>query len=225
MLDRRLCLMPNETVVKQVDIRKRGPASMLTAMSVDGAILKLRGLINFSANQVTGAQAGLYGMESIGPLIRVDGQRISNDWVKSVIELMNVPDQSQTLREMALISRLVAPRQPANTSPEDLKLVESARVSFAEAFSKMSPAAQAWLLCVFPQGTGPIMEGLQPTLDIAKKSDSRLVQLAYLLYQVTSSTDPMVDAAKRSDDATLRKLAEIVQSNLQKAEAAKSLGR
>ena len=97
------------------------------------------------------------------------------------------------------------------------KAIAEARVALAETFAKLDAASQAWLVIVMARGMGPAIEGIQPTLTIAKKSQDRLVQLTYLLAYTMGPNDPMLDAARRNEDPSLRRLAELMHADLERA--------
>ncbi len=78
--------------------------------------------------------------------------------------------------------------------------------------------SQAWLLGVMRRG-GHMNE----ILAIARKSEHRLVKMAYLIYWVEDEGDPMIDAARRDDDQKVRELADLlvhVMSRMDDEEAA-----
>ena len=55
---------------------------------------------------------------------------------------------------------------------------------------------------------------------MARKSENRPVQLAYLLFQVTDINDPMLDAARRGEDHTLKTLADTITQTMSARDAA-----
>ncbi len=50
--------------------------------------------------------------------------------------------------------------------------------------------------------------------------DAKLVRIAYLLYCLTGADDPMIDAARRGDDANVRLIAETMHARIAGASAA-----
>ena len=58
---------------------------------------------------------------------------------------------------------------------------------------------------------------LEPIYALAQKSEDRLVRMVYLLYCMTDLDDPMIDAAKRGDDADIRLVAETIEARVRKA--------
>jgi tetratricopeptide (TPR) repeat protein len=214
---RRLRLLPQETLIVPVNLRMYHPSEMLNMLAVNGAIVKLKVMINFAATFRGTVEATLLGSEVEAPLIRVDGERVNTQWIHDSLPLLQNPASPGVVERMALLSRPIAPRPPRGTPMEERQVIEAARTAFEEAYSRLDGASQAWLLAVMPAETGPGVEGLQKTLSIAKKSDHRLVKLAYLLFQSTGATDPMIDAARRGEDATLRRLAEIILADAERA--------
>ena len=96
-----------------------------------------------------------------------------------------------------------------------IQLVRESVQALSEVFAKIDSISQAWLLTVLP----PI--GLmEPMKAMARKSPDKYVQISYLLYHVTDSSDPMLDAAKRSDDPDIRSAADVVEAAIERAQAA-----
>jgi hypothetical protein len=216
-ISRRLRLLPGEKVTVPVDLRMYPMGDMLNGLGLNGTIVKLVGLINFSATPQGSLRPGVLGSEVPGPLVRVEGEDLDREWVENTITLMQNPNQPGALEQMGLLSLWIGPKPLPNFSDDDRALIERARRSFDDAFDKLEPAAQAWIMSVMPRGQGERVEGLQWVLSMARKSPDRLVQMAYLLFHSQGPFDPMLDAARRSDDAALKRLSEIIQSDAQRA--------
>lgn len=218
---RVLRLNPKETVTIKIDLRNYWPGEAINGLAVNGALLKLRTFINFAINPQGAAVPALYGMEMEAPLIRIDGQRLTTEWRDETMHMLkSMSGGDDLLRRMAIFSHLIASAPRVEATLEDRQFIESARIAFGEAFAKLDGASQAWLLAVMPRGSPKAIEGLQPTLAIARSSQDRLVSIAYLIVHAQGSNDPMFDAAKRSDDAKLQSLARAIEADLRLKEAA-----
>jgi tetratricopeptide (TPR) repeat protein len=220
-IGRKLHLKPRESMVVRIDLRNYWPGEAVNALAVNGALVKLRTFLNFAINADGAAVPALYGTEVEAPLIRVDGDRITRQWVEESIHMVRSTGSGGALiRRMAMFSHYIAPPPAPEATLEDRQLLETARIAFGEAFAKLDGPSQAWLLCVMPRGVSQATEGLQPTLAIARKSPDRLVTIAYLTFHAPNSQDPMFDAAKRSDDAKLQGLASALEADVRLREAA-----
>jgi tetratricopeptide (TPR) repeat protein len=218
-LDSRLRLMPRQTVTTEVDLRTHPLGDLLNVMAVRGGLLKLAAYSNFVANADGSIMPGLYGMEVQAPIIRIDGVRQDDGWLERAIAKMSDvhASPSDLAVTMALLYSEVAHASvDRDTTPERRELLRAADSALPDAFARLEPTWQAWLLCLLP---API-KSKQAILSMARKSEAREVRLAYLLFHVTGPNDPMLDAVRRSDDASLRVVAErVAQAAAQAATA------
>jgi hypothetical protein len=188
------------------------PGDALNLLALNGSIIKLTALMNFVVGPGGNSEPGLYGREVEGPLMRLEGESVSDEWIVKTTAALQQPNVDLPL--MALFSHVIAPRPKRDATDEDRQRIDAGRTAFSQAYAKLEPAAQAWLLSVMPADPGPASEGIQPVLAMAKKSENRLVQIAYVLYQAVGPRDPMFDAALRGEDSVLKALAQIVQSDM-----------
>lgn len=213
---RRLRLQPNESVVVTVDLRHHLAGDMLNLVAVDGTMIRVRALINFGLTGFGVAEPRLYGRDTDGPVLRVDGARVTPQWMEQTIAMLSNPAQPETLTRMALLSNVLAAQTASGeVSAEMQELLIAARIAFEEAFSRLDGPSQAWILSVMPRG--PQARQLAMVIAMARQSEHRLVKLAYLIYHLEGPSDPMLDAAKRGDDATLRRIAELIEAEFRRA--------
>ena len=216
-IDRRLRLEPRQTLVVPIDLRRTGINDLLNNMHpMRGALLRIRAISNFWVPKEGVIRPGVLGTESkLRQPIRVDGVRLTQPWVEHAISAAIAPASTDDLATMALLSRLALVLQPDQAAPELIQLVRESVQALAEGFAKIDSISQAWLLAVLP----PI--GLmEPMMAMARKSPDKYVQISYLLYHVTDPSDPMLDAAKRSDDPDIRSAADVVEAAIKRAQAA-----
>ena len=216
-LNQRLSLAPRQTLALTVNLRDYTPGDVINMLAKGGAIVRLKALLNFLLSPDVGMSPGLYGMEVDVPVIRIDGNRGGVEWIRESITMMQNLDTPGLLPRMAVLSHHIAPPPGESADEEMRKAIAEARVALAETFAKLDAASQAWLVIVMARGMGPAIEGIQPTLTIAKKSQDRLVQLTYLLAYTMGPNDPMLDAARRNDDPSLRRQAELMHADLERA--------
>ena len=213
---RRLRLQPNESVMVTVDLRHHLAGDMLNLVAVDGTMIRVRALINFGLTGFGVAEPRLYGRDADGQVLRVDGARMTPQWMEQTIAMLSNPAQPETLTRMALLSnQLAAQTASGEVSAEMQELLTAARIAFEEAFSRLDGPSQAWILSVMPRR--PQAQQLATVIAMARQSEHRLVKLAYLIYHLEGPSDPMLDAAKRGDDATLRRIAELIETEFRRA--------
>lgn len=220
-IGRRLRLAPHQKLTIPLDLRHYQPGDALNNLVVGGGIVRVKTILNFNMTPQGLPVPGLYGQEVEAPLLRVDGFRIGDTWLRESTASMAQagPDSPvELLTRMAVLGHVIAPRLSFDVEPEQQQLISDARQALAEGFARLDPIAQAFVMATLPQGEGNAIEGIQPILTIAQKSTDRLVQLAYLLFFSSGATDPMIDAALRGDDPVLRRLAELIKINAAEAE-------
>lgn len=213
-INRRLRLMPRERLTIPVDLRRTQTGALLESYPVPGAMVGVRGVMNFTVTPQRAIRPGLLGSEHESAPIRVDGVRVSEAWVESTLAALAQTDNTPDLDRLALLGQLARSRPTAGVTDERWAMIRDSRALLAERFAQLNPVSQAWLLTVLPD-----VEALEATSAIARKSEDRLVRLAQLAFRVNQTDDPMIDAALRSDDPTLRRFAEVVRHVFERAEA------
>jgi len=224
-IGQRLRLAPREKLVVPVNLRNYHPADLINSLALDGTIIRLKAYLNFAAGLQGTLRPSIYGTQTDAPLMWIDGQRVTEAWVKDTTSAIADISMPGLLPRMALFSRAIAPNVGAPDATEkspvqDAKVLDAARAAFEDTYQKLDGVSQAWLLSVMPVNQPGHAEGMQVTLAMARKSENRLVRIAYLLYHSVGANDVMFDAAKRGDDPAVRQLAEIVQRDALRAAAA-----
>ncbi|MEE8155856.1 MAG: hypothetical protein V3T53_12965 [Phycisphaerales bacterium] len=219
-IDRRLRLEPRQTLVIPVDLRRSHIDGLLnTVHPLRGALLKIRAVLNFWVPRQGVIRAGLLGSEiEIQQPIRVNGIRLNPVWLEHALGVAIDPDSADDLATMALLSRLAPGLDPnIQVTPELIELLQDSGQALAEGYAKLDPISQAWMLGVVPR-----IVVMEPVLAMARKSTDKHVQISYLLFHVVDPADPMLDAAKRSDDPDVKYAAEFLESAMNRAAAARA---
>ncbi|MCI0630631.1 MAG: hypothetical protein L0Y44_08270 [Phycisphaerales bacterium] len=216
---RRLRLMPREKVVIPVNLRNYHTAQAFNQVAVSGSMVKITALINFIIASNGALKPSLYGSEVESPLVRVDGERIDKQWISQTIAAAQDPRAPGNRERLVFLGLTVGPALPTEMAPEDRRLYDEARQAFNEAFAKLDTVTQAWMLSVIWGGDLRKIEGLSPSFSMARKSQDRLVRLAYLVFHSLGANDPMIDAALRGDDPAVSRLAQIIRTEAMRAAA------
>jgi len=209
-IDRKLRLMPRERLRITVDLRQTQLATVLDSNALRGATITVRALLNFMVTPQGVLRPGVLGSELQTDRLRIDGVRTSRAWLEDVIADLTEPDSLNDLVQMALLAPVVAAGPAAGSPPEDRQLLLDAATVFVDAFPKLPPTSQAWLLCVLPK-----TPNMDPIRAIARRSAEPAVQLSYMLHQSTGASDPIFDAVRRSEHPGLSELAELFINVLQ----------
>lgn len=211
-LDSRLSLAPRESVASTFDLRWYSVADVLNAVSAAGGIVKLVVDSNFVPTSAGQLVPGAYGVEIQAPLIRVEGVRRHEQWIEQGLATLNdlaAAPESLMLTIALLCNELVISSKQEDVPADRSALLQQVKAAIPAAFGRLDSVRQAWVLTVMNRPSP-----CEPALDIARKSESRLVRLAYLLFQLAGPEDPMIDAARRGEDPALRQLAECMTRQL-----------
>jgi hypothetical protein len=206
-IDRKLRLAPRERMEIEVDLRQTQLATVLDMNALRGATVSVRGLINFMVTPQGAIRPGILGSEVTTERLRIDGVRISRGWIEDALAAVMQPDSIADLVQLALLAPLAGAGPGEGAPAADVELLADAFKALVEAFPKLSPAAQAWLLGVLPRTSA-----MEQVRALARRSTDPAVQLSYLIHQSTGPSDPAFDAAQRGEHEKLRELAELLNS-------------
>ena len=124
----------------------------------------------------------------------------------------------QDLKTFALLAQLVfivtrareaAPLEAVERFGDPQRVARETAAAIIHAYGKLDPISRAWVL-----GAMVRTPALDPVYSMAQKDDDKLVRIAYLLYCLTGADDPMIDAARRGDDASVRLVAETMYARI-----------
>jgi hypothetical protein len=201
-LRQRLRLDPGETLSVTVDLARTGVGQVLNAWPTTGALLRIRATLNFVASELGVIRPGLLGTEVRGTLLRIDGVRIDDAWLDETLAAATAPGGAIELRRMAELMHVVGASRSGRGGWGPLARIDEAARVQVEAYGRLDGPAQAWLLSLVPR-----QDADEAVLSIARRSEDRHVRMIYLLFHLAGPDDPMLDAARRGDDETLRRLA------------------
>lgn len=204
-IGRRLRLEPGQSITVPVDLRETSLGWTLDAVPVQGWIVQARGLINFTWGATAGhVRPHLLGSEARTTPFRIEGVLPTDDWVRSAVDALGNEEARPDPRTLAMLGHLlVATGAAAEQRTSGLRA--EARAVIPTAYARLDPVDQAWAL-----GMLPVDPLLNPVLAMARRSDDRLVRIAYLLFRLEGADDPMLDAARRSGDPDLALLAQVM---------------
>lgn len=204
-LDQRLRLEPRERLVIPVDLRRKSIGAQQEIVPVYGALMRVRGVLNFFVNEYNAIRPGLLGSEHETPPIRVDGIRADRAWMQNMHEELTERGNRIDVADLAILSHMIGTDPDEAWLDIDRQLITNLRLAYAERWSELSPAARSWLLAMMPR-----RPAFDPIYNMVRERHERLEQLTYLVFVVGSDDDPMIAVAKRSDDAHVRRLGEVI---------------
>ena len=217
-IDRRLRLDSHERLVIPVDLRRGALALFLNRMPLRGATLKVTATMAFYVAGPGSIRPGILGSDVTSAPFRVDGVRLTPAWVSSSIADILNPDSVEDIKTFALLAQFLfsvtraqeaVPLQAVDRFGDPQRVAKDTAAALIHAYGKLDPLSRAWVL-------GAIVRtpALDPVYSMAQKDDDKLVRIAYLLYCLTGADDPMIDAARRGDDANVRLIAETMYARI-----------
>lgn len=204
-VSRRLRLMPRERLVIPLDLRDTALGELLDTTPMPGAVVRVKGILNFIVTPQGALLPGVLGTERETPPFRIDGFRLTGQLLEQSIAMLIDEQREIDLGQLASlchISVLSVQDQPQAVR----RLFQDARTAIIETYPRLDADTQAWMLSVLPRA-----DAFAPIRDQARQSQHRAVQLSYLLHQVVRGDDPMLAAAERSGDRTLQRFAELLR--------------
>lgn len=222
-IGRRLRLEPHETIVLKLDLRISWVGRVLNLFPLEGANVLLTALNNFvvsNNNSImkTTFEPSMLGTEVTAAPIRVDGVRVTDDWAaKVIVSTKNATFDSSTMTDMALLAAALA-RDSLNENEAVLspQTRDASARAIVDAFQRCDFIQQAWLLSVIRNS-----DSVKEIQSMAVAKQNRLVimiLLIRLLEQIDNNLileDPLLTASLRSDDPSIRGLAEWIERRVQ----------
>lgn len=204
-INRRLRLMPRERLTIDLDMRAGPLRSLLTYFPLAGVTVRTRGIVNFTTSPMGAPIPGVLGSDHETRPYRIDGQRITPDWIESSLARLEGDGPRGDLHGFARLCYAAASTLGPNAPEDAVRALTDTREAVRDAFPKLQPAEQAWIVCILPQG-----EGTEPILERARQSEDRDVIMSYLAFRVRHPDHPMLDRARRHDDAAVVRFSEVL---------------
>lgn len=201
-ITRRLRLEPREALSFIVDLSQTSLGDIIGAVAIQGSGVELRGTLNYVLVDNNAIAPGVLGATARPAPLRVEGVRVTPEWLDDALASIAEPDTPDDLVLMSLLAESVTfggTRQNEHVVARADRIVEE----LARSFVKLDAVSQAWLIGVLPAGAR-----LEPVRQAAKGIDHDLVRIVYLLTNVTKRDDPMLEAALRSERPRQRDFAE-----------------
>ncbi len=198
-ISRRLRLMPRETLRFDVDLRTGPLHGPLTYDPLSGLTLRTRSILNFDLTSAGSPTPGVMGTDHETRPFRIDGRRITSEWLERTLQRIVESGPGDDLLEFARFGA-AATIEPGSDAPEQQRnLIRSVREQVIDESANLPIEAQAWLLAVLPRS-----EVFDPIIERARNSEDRTLFMSYLTFRVRDADHPAFDRASRHNDPTVR---------------------
>ena len=199
--DRAIELKPQESMTMRWNFGWTGVGYRTALHPVTGAILELRGAVNF-AGDVGGFKEGAFGAPPTTTNTEVQGVRVTPEWIESAKQSAARGETDTDLVNLVLLGFAMK----GKFIPEDgFAAVWKAIV---EGFAKLPEEAQEWVVLSSANG----VKDIATLLDVVRATTSQRVRAAYLLSYCRAPDDPQIAMAVRSGDEWAYQAALVVQA-------------
>jgi tetratricopeptide (TPR) repeat protein len=229
-IDNELSIRPRETLVIQTDLRQQWIGGVVNSFPLQGASVRLKSTINFTARETKGRtgrsmlvyEAGRIGMKDETEGFRIDGVRLNDVWVNHAIERASSISSIDDLTSMVLLTWTVADNvdikiekplipppegegQQNTDEEEQLRLKSEAVTTVLSNFPGLGPMSQAWV--VSTMSDDPTIEAV---VGMMSEPESTISQLSWIVRFVENTVpDEVLDdnrllAARESEDKSVR---------------------
>jgi tetratricopeptide (TPR) repeat protein len=211
---RELSILPRGKTSVTVDLRKFWIGSLLNSYPLRGASLTLKATVNFTARKVMmrdGSivlvyEPGRFGKRNISNIVRVNGVRLNDLWLKQTIEEVGDITNVEQLIALVLLTWVVgddvsiAVEEPLITPPrgeeppvlesgERHPLQDTAITTILSTFPKLDSTSQAWVISTMSNDPS-----IKAVTGMLKEPNSTTAQLAWLIrFATTTVPDEALD--------------------------------
>ncbi len=204
-IDRKLQLLPNETLSFVIDLARSQAGIYVTNYPIQGMALQAEFITNVKLT-LESLLPGYLGQITTRNAIRISPVDRTLHWRDEVIGNFRQCDKLEDLTALVLFAFDLASRQNEAGAQEEVK---EGWLEVHAAWKRLPPVAQAWTLMVLPREP---LDMLEPIVKAAKESQDARVQLSALLRWVDSDTDEFLKVIDRSGNEQLISVAASVRS-------------
>ena len=209
---RQLRLDSGSDIDFEVDLRRTSFGAILNQIALVGGSIELSATLNPISAANGSLASGPLGSTFRSSVFRVNGANASDAWLDETAEALENPAGFDDLRRLALVMQLSSGQFRINNLSQD-KITAVTDVMW-EAFAKLSPVEQAWLMLVVPQRT----DSLEPMLQMVRTTTDPILQIVYLISEINEADDPMLQAALRSENARVKRVSQEIARLIERRE-------
>jgi tetratricopeptide (TPR) repeat protein len=166
-INSEVSLLPRQSIRTSVELRQYWPGGLFNSFPLRGASLRLRATVNFAARNTTSRsgqntlvyETGWLGSTDKVTGIRVDGIRLTDEWLESALVQAKKMNTIDDLTAMVLLSWIVDPDVPVAVVPPLIPLPASnePKLSDEEIIDTLKTDAVTTILIKFPS-LGPMAQ-------------------------------------------------------------------
>ncbi|MFM2164172.1 MAG: hypothetical protein RL325_609 [Planctomycetota bacterium] len=229
-IDRQFVIGPGETLRVPVDLSITDASTSLRDDALSGAFVSLHSIINWRTT-ATGFEPSQIGVEVESPVVHVEGERITREWVERSLDRLRDTTQAPDPELIALLSSALVRKTvaPAMVPEDAAKALEGAGPLLADAARRVWPEARAWLVFACPKGkrieqgqeakdlldvvaaggveTAAAVPELEDLDAVLRADEDPLVRISWIAVRSRRPEDPVLVAALDAKDELTRSYA------------------
>lgn len=198
-LSRRLRLEPNESVTVRTRLDWSQLGELLAGTPTQTVNIDAVGLLDLRASSGGGIVQGPFGTRAMVRLLSRQGGEFSEINVEAWMRALDDHDAAERLRALARVTHVTGALARQETKDDAITaLLTRMQTAVSERYPRLDALEQAMVVRFLPRR----MEGTAAQFDVihnlAQRSEDPLIRIMYLAANVSSDTDPALQAAMRS---------------------------
>ncbi|MCC7191906.1 MAG: hypothetical protein IT444_03895 [Phycisphaeraceae bacterium] len=215
-LGRRISLKPHESLQIPLRLDRGALAFLLEHAPTEAVTFSLVAVLDPQLAQGR-MIPGIRGATTALRLIQRNGTPFTMENIN--LWLATFGDAGDAGERMKAISILTTASTRLGDSEEDKEQARQLTTRLSAEYEKLDAVSKAWMLAFLPD-TQEAAAAFRPVIESARRSDSTLVRMAFLLSQVRDPASTDIDAAVRSSDPALSEFGKALgEWNAQRAKA------
>jgi len=230
-IDRQFVIEAGGVLRVPVDLSITDASVNLRDDALSGAFISLHSIINWRTT-ATGFEPSQIGVEVESPVVHVEGERVTREWVERSIDRLRDTTQAPDPEIIALLSAALVRKTTAPAMlPEDAaKALEGVGPLLADAAARLWPEARAWLVFACPKGKrieqgkeaqdlldvvaaggvelAAAVPELEPLDAVLRADEHPLVRISWIAVRSRRPEDPVLVSALGAKDELTRSYAE-----------------
>lgn len=226
-IDRAFVIYPGETLRVPIDLSVTDASAALRDDALSGALVSLHSIVNWKTS-ATGFEPSPLGVEVESPVVHIEGEKVTKDWVEQSLAQLRDPAQVPNPELVALLAgALVRKATTPEMVPADAaESLAQAGPVLADAAKRMWPEARAWLIFATPKGKrieqgkeaqdlldvvaagGVELASAVPELEaldaVLRSDESPTVRIPWIAVRTRRPEDPTLIASLESKDPDIR---------------------
>ena len=224
-IQRVLRVEPHDSLSVTLDLQTTWVGELLSNNPLYGAQIETETILN---PRVATASSSPKGIPVVGPLgsvatsedMRMNGQRVSEVWIREVLERVLTRESHEELVDMAMLSHVLAHMDAVEKKVEmSQDLAAECVAALVDAWPRLDPPSQAWLASALS-----FSDRLDQLWSMVESNTDPTVQRVVLMRLVgrfdnpgEAAQEPVVVGGLTSDNPAVQSLAEWIEATLQLA--------